>query len=294
MKSVRTTASIAVVLAQAAAAQTTLTWQQTKDKFAASNPTLKAAQLNIDESRAAEITAYLRPNPDLSGTLDQINPFTKQPPPNGGPNAYRPFAYTEPYGSISYLHERQHKRELRLQSQKDATAIAVSQQADQERTLLFNLRAAFVQTLQAKAQLALSIENRDYFDKEYAISQERYQAGDMAQMDLQRIHLQRVQYEQDYETSLVNLRTAKITMLMLLNARTPIDQFDVTATVQGGGHSAQAEAMRHGISRALITLDPEKRPVLKRAGFLTRDARKKERKKYGQPGARKRFQYSKR
>ena len=64
--------------------------------------------------------------------------------------------------------------------------------------------------------------------------------------------------------------------------------------VQGGGHSAQAEAMRHGISRALIVLDPEKRPVLKRAGFLTRDARKKERKKYGQPGARKRFQYSKR
>jgi small subunit ribosomal protein S9 len=76
---------------------------------------------------------------------------------------------------------------------------------------------------------------------------------------------------------------------------TPADEyFDVTATVRGGGHSAQAEAMRHGISRALIALDPEKRPVLKRAGFLTRDARKKERKKYGQPGARKRFQYSKR
>ena len=73
-----------------------------------------------------------------------------------------------------------------------------------------------------------------------------------------------------------------------------LDQFDVTATVAGGGHSAQAEAMRHGISRALCTLDPEKRSVLKRAGFLTRDARKKERKKYGQPGARKRFQYSKR
>ena len=72
------------------------------------------------------------------------------------------------------------------------------------------------------------------------------------------------------------------------------DQFDVWATCTGGGKSAQAEAMRHGISRALITLDPEKRGVVKRAGFLTRDARKKERKKYGQPGARKRFQYSKR
>jgi small subunit ribosomal protein S9 len=72
------------------------------------------------------------------------------------------------------------------------------------------------------------------------------------------------------------------------------DQFDVTATVCGGGHSAQAEAMRHGIARALIAGDPERRSPLKRAGFLTRDARKKERKKPGQPGARKRFQYSKR
>lgn len=72
------------------------------------------------------------------------------------------------------------------------------------------------------------------------------------------------------------------------------DQFDVVATVAGGGHSAQAEAVRHGIARALISSDAEKRPTLKRAGFLTRDARRKERKKPGQPGARKRFQYSKR
>ena len=88
--------------------------------------------------------------------------------------------------------------------------------------------------------------------------------------------------------------TSRMIMRQALELIEAVDQFDVTATVQGGGHSAQAEAMRHGISRALITLDPEKRPVLKRAGFLTRDARKKERKKYGQPGARKRFQYSKR
>jgi small subunit ribosomal protein S9 len=72
------------------------------------------------------------------------------------------------------------------------------------------------------------------------------------------------------------------------------DKYDVKATVAGGGHSAQAEAMRHGIARALILVDPERRPKLKSAGFLTRDDRKKERKKYGQPGARKRFQYSKR
>jgi small subunit ribosomal protein S9 len=89
------------------------------------------------------------------------------------------------------------------------------------------------------------------------------------------------------ETSRMVLRQS----LELIEAQ---DQFDVWATCAGGGKSAQAEAMRHGISRALITLDPEKRSVIKRAGFLTRDARKKERKKYGQPGARKRFQYSKR
>jgi small subunit ribosomal protein S9 len=73
-----------------------------------------------------------------------------------------------------------------------------------------------------------------------------------------------------------------------------LDKYDVRATVAGGGHSAQAEALRHGIARALIAEDIERRRTLKRAGYLTRDARKKERKKYGQAGARKRFQYSKR
>jgi small subunit ribosomal protein S9 len=89
------------------------------------------------------------------------------------------------------------------------------------------------------------------------------------------------------ETSRMVLRQA----LELIEAQ---DQFDVWATCSGGGKASQAEAMRHGIARALITLDPEKRSAVKRAGFLTRDARKKERKKYAQPGARKRFQYSKR
>ncbi len=73
-----------------------------------------------------------------------------------------------------------------------------------------------------------------------------------------------------------------------------VDQFDIAVNVCGGGNSAQAEAVRHGISRALVAADAERRPTVKRAGFLTRDSRKVERKKYGRPGARKRFQYSKR
>ncbi|MEM6961513.1 MAG: 30S ribosomal protein S9 [Myxococcota bacterium] len=71
-------------------------------------------------------------------------------------------------------------------------------------------------------------------------------------------------------------------------------QFDVRVNVSGGGIAAQAQAIRHGISRALLGIDPKFRTLLKRAGLLTRDARKKERKKPGQPGARKKFQYSKR
>ena len=72
------------------------------------------------------------------------------------------------------------------------------------------------------------------------------------------------------------------------------DKFDVTISVSGGGQTGQADAVKHGISRALLRYDEELRGGLKKAGFLTRDARVKERKKYGQPGARKRFQYSKR
>jgi cobalt-zinc-cadmium efflux system outer membrane protein len=126
--------------------QTPLTWQQIKTAFEAANPTLKAAQLNIDESRAAEITAYLRPNPDFSSTADGL-----QVSRNGG--VWRPFSGIAETPGVSYLHERRHKRELRLQSAKESTNIVASTYLDQERNLLFNLRNAFVQTLQAKAVL---------------------------------------------------------------------------------------------------------------------------------------------
>ena len=73
-----------------------------------------------------------------------------------------------------------------------------------------------------------------------------------------------------------------------------VDKFDIQATVHGGGHAGQAGAISLGVARALQTADPSLRPLLGKEGFLTRDARMKERKKYGQAGARKRFQFSKR
>ena len=212
---------IAGLLAQHLPAQTVFTWQQIKDKFAAANPTLKAAQLNIDESRAAEITAYLRPNPDLTLSTDgtQLSRYE---------GVWRPFAGTQFGPGVSYLHERQHKRELRRDQAKESTAITESTYLDQERGLVFNLRTAFVQTLQAKAVLQNAKENLEYWDRELDVNRTRFKAGDLAKVDLNRLELQRVQFESDYETAIVNLRTAKIQLLMLLNDRTPIERFDVS------------------------------------------------------------------
>jgi outer membrane protein, heavy metal efflux system len=128
-----------------ACAQTALTWEQVKARFETANPTLRAWQLNISESKTQEITAYLRPNPSMSVSVDQFEPFSGNP--------YRPFGSLLPFVSFDYLHERQHKRELRLESAQKGTAIAESQQLDLERTMLFTLHNAFVQTLQAKRLL---------------------------------------------------------------------------------------------------------------------------------------------
>jgi cobalt-zinc-cadmium efflux system outer membrane protein len=219
-------------------------WDQIRDRFQANNPTLKAAQLSIDESRAQEITAYLRPNPDFTFGVDQINPFSTQPLPNGGSGAYAPFAYAFPSSSISYLYERRHKRELRRESAQKETEITVAQYADQERNLLFNLRTAFVQTLQQKAILDLTRENLAYYNHLLQVSNDRLKAGDIAKVDYQRLELQRVQYETDVQTAIVNLRTAKIQLLMLLNDRTPVEQFDVTGTFDFSNELHPLEELR--------------------------------------------------
>src|SRR5262249_47997302 len=135
-------------LAQSGLAQRPFTWQEVRDRFATANPSLQAGQIGIAESKGEETTAYLRPNPNLNLLADQIDPFP------GGP-AHGTFSFFLPSATVTYLHERRNKRELRLESAKEATGIAVSGQADLERTLLFNLRTAFVQTLQQKAVLDL-------------------------------------------------------------------------------------------------------------------------------------------
>lgn len=210
-------------LAQTAAPPRALTWQETVDRFKANNPTLLAGRITIDEARADEITAFLRPNPNLGLALDQITPFSL------GNNVYRPLANAYPYGTLDYLHERQHKRELRLQSAQGATRIAVADQADLERNLLFNLRDAYVRVMQAKAVEAVAKENLTFYDRQIGVNRERFRVGAIAKVDLQRVELQRIQFQSDLLTAQVNLRTAKIDLLALLRDRTPVEQFDIQA-----------------------------------------------------------------
>jgi cobalt-zinc-cadmium efflux system outer membrane protein len=247
---VRTAIVLAGIPIATLSAQSAFTWEQIKDKFESANPTLKAAQLNIDESRAAEITAYLRPNPDFTLSADgtQLTRYE---------GVYRPFAGTQISPAVSYLHEREHKRELRRDQAKESTAVTESTYKDQERGLVFTLRSAFVQTLQAKAVLQNAQENLAYWDRELGVERTRLKAGDLAEVDLDRLELQRVQFESDYETAIVNLRTSKIQLLMLLNNRTPIDRFDVSGPFEFTAELMPLEEFRN------IAL--ETRPDLKAA-----------------------------
>jgi cobalt-zinc-cadmium efflux system outer membrane protein len=240
----------AAVLAESGFAQRPLTWQEIRDKFEAANPTLRAGQIGIDESKAQEITAFLRPNPNFTLSTDgtQIAPYK---------GVWQPFTGTQFATVFSYLHERRRKRELRLESQQKATGIAISGQADLDRTLVFTLRMAFVQALQEKAILELAKENLAYYDHVLDVNRERFKAGAISQVDLDRLELQRVQYESDLQIAEESLETAKIQLLMLLNDRTPVDQFDITGPFDFSRQIAPLDEVRQ------LALDA--RPDLKAA-----------------------------
>jgi cobalt-zinc-cadmium efflux system outer membrane protein len=200
--------------------QQALDWEAVKARFESANPSLRADALNVDEMKAEEITAFLRPNPQFTMTADGT-----QVAPNDG--HWTPFSGTDYQPLVSYLHERDHKRELRLKNAQQGTQIARSQHEDLDRTMMFTLRSAFIQTLQAKTVLKMATQDLEYYDRVIQISRDRYNAGDIAQIDLERIELLRVQYESEIQNALVNLRTSKIQLLQMLDDHTPVEQFDV-------------------------------------------------------------------
>jgi cobalt-zinc-cadmium efflux system outer membrane protein len=203
-------------------AQRPLTWSEVRDRFLVRNPNLAAGALNIEEAKANQVTAGLRPNPLFALVSDQYQLF-----PSGGV-PFRPLSSAQFIPSVSQLWERGHKRQLRVQSSGLAITQTESDQLDLRRTLTFSLRDAFNRTLTAKALLELAEQNLRYYNDALTLNRERVAAGDLARVDFARLELQLAQFESDLSTAQVNLRTAKIDLLALLNEHTPVDQFDVT------------------------------------------------------------------
>src|SRR5260370_1569399 len=243
--------AVSALLAGSAFAQKPFTWQEIRDKCEAASAGRGGGQIGIDESKAQQIAAFLRPNPNFTLSTDgtQIAPYK---------GVWQPLTGTLFSTTFAYLHERQHKRELRLKSAQKSTGIAVSGQADLERTLVFTLRMAFVQTLQEKAILELAKENLVYYDHILYVNRERFKAGAISRVDLDRLELQRVQYESDLQIAEESLETAKIELLMLLNDRTPVDQFDVTGSFDFSTQIAPLDDVR----REALDARPDLRAAL--------------------------------
>jgi len=214
-------AGLVAGLSSVAVCQTVVTWTQIRDRMLVANSTVLAGQTGIEESRASEVTALLRPNPQFNLSADgfQVNRY------NG---VWRPLSGVVMTPGTSYLIERGDKRGLRGDSAKLATSGAISDQEDLKRNLVYTARTAYVSLLQAKALLDLAEQNIKYYDNIIDLNRTRYEAGDIGQVDFQRVEIQRVQFESDLANARVNLRTAKIQLLALLEDRTPVDTFDVT------------------------------------------------------------------
>jgi outer membrane protein, heavy metal efflux system len=199
---------------------TVVSWEQIKSRFLAQNPSVLSGQINVEESKANEITAALRPNSQFNLSQDGL-----QLTPSMG--VWRPLTGIVLTPGVSQLIERQNKRERRTDSARLATTGAASDQEDLQRTLLFSVRTAFLNTLQAKALVDLTQASLQSYDQAIEANRTRFQAGDISELDFQRVEIQRIQFESDLATARVNLRTAKIQLLALLNDRTPVDGFDV-------------------------------------------------------------------
>jgi len=212
-----------LITATALAQPSPLTWEQVRQRFEANNPSLVAGRLTVDEAKANEITANLRPNPELSVVLDEFTVFN--PSVLSANNAQ----WTP---TVTQLIERQGKRHLRYQSAQLATQGTQSDVKDLERTLMFSVRDAFNRLLAAKSILQLATDNLQYYDKVIEVNQERFKAGDISKIDLERVELQRAQFESDYQRAQVSLRQAKLDLLALTNDKTPVDQFDIAGNFE--------------------------------------------------------------
>ncbi len=194
----------------------------------AHNQTLRAQRLNVDQNRAEEITAGLKPNPTFSSLIDTIPLFS--------PQTIR--LSTQIYSEgLSYTVERGGKREKRVAVAKDNTDVAAKTVADNERTLRFQVVQAYINVVLAKSVLQFSKEDLANYSQELDLNHHRLVAGDLAEGDYLKLSLQKLQFEQDVSSAELGLIQAKATLRQLLGYQSVADDFDVTGTLE---HRKQA------------------------------------------------------
>ena len=187
------------------------------------NQSLRAQRLNIDENRAEEITAALKPNPTFSTLVDTIPLFSPQM------IRFNTQIYSE---GLSYTYERGGKREKRLSVAKDNTDVSAKTVTDNERQLRFQVVQAFISLLLAKSVLQFAKEDLANFSQEVELNHARLVAGDLAEGDYLKISLQKLQFEQDVSSAELSLVQARATLRQLLGYRSVTDDFDVSGTLE--------------------------------------------------------------
>ncbi|HLH34126.1 MAG TPA: TolC family protein [Alloacidobacterium sp.] len=201
-------------------AQTPLTLQQALDIARTRNPNLLAGQQHVIATRANEITAGLRQNPNfqISGadiSLPASNPAS-------------PYSYT---ANVNRLFERGEKRRWRLDIAHATTEVTQSQYKDIERQTELAVKQAFTQMLAAKSALRIADDNLQSYRKTVDLSKARLDAGDISATDFERIDLQLAEFESDYDNARLDLTQASDQLQLLLGIEKPTDAFDITGTL---------------------------------------------------------------
>lgn len=210
-----------------ASAATLVSLDQAIQLALANNPDLEATRTQIDQSKAQEITANLRPNPLLSGDSQFVPIFNPSEFSTDALNSITQFDI-----GVGYLFERGGKRKHRLQAAQDATAVTRSQVSDAERTLTFNVAQQFINALLAKSNLNFATLDLTSFQQTVNISEERYKAGDISEGDLLKIKLQLLTFQTDVAQARVAKAQALISLRQLLGYDSVPRDYDVAGDLE--------------------------------------------------------------
>jgi len=196
------------------------------------NQALRAQRLNIDQSKAGEITAALKPNPVFGSLVDTIPIFSPQT------IRLQTQIYEE---TLSYTVERGGKREKRVAVAKDNTDVATKTVTDNERQLRFQVVQAFINVLLAKSVLLLAQDNLANYSQQLDLNKSRLTAGDLAEEDYIKLSLQKLQFEQDVSSAQLTLVQAKANLRQQLGYQSVAENFDVSGTLTHNKHDVQLE-----------------------------------------------------